>query len=521
MILRANMRKSRPARWGRMVVAVVATGAMLWATDKGPDAASYTATDNTVYSFTDLVSVGGSASVLSGVDDGVALLTLPFPFQFYGQSYTLACASANGVIYFVTTAQACVPQVDFANTDLSSTAPPGNLPAVLPLWMDLTFQVAGAGAVYYQSQGTPGSRRFIVEWSNAYPAVSQNPVTFEVVLYEGSNKILFQYQTVNLGAGDPATNGGLGSIGIRDTGGNTNNRQIAWSYDAAVLANSSAIVFTPPSSGQTSVNTVTSVPPGLQVSIDGTPYATPKVVSWAPGSSHVLQVTAQQTNGGTQTTFGNWSTSATTNQIQVTAQTPGTTYTANFTTQYLLTTGTNPANVGSVSGGGWYAAGTNATVKATVPANYTLAYFSGDLTGTTNPQPLTMNGPKNVVANYQSMATPVLTAAVSGKVDGGTAGQRVWSIRLSNTGLGTATGTQITGMAVTQTAGTPCSPVASVVTGFPVAIGAIAASGNATGTVTLNFAGCPDSTGRFSAKVTFTANSGGYTGSTTISNQTK
>jgi hypothetical protein len=68
-------------------------------------------------------------------------------------------------------------------------------------------------------------------------------VTFEVVLYEGTNRVLFQYQTVNLGAGNPASNGALATVGIRDTGGNTNNRQIEWSYAAPVLGNGTAISF--------------------------------------------------------------------------------------------------------------------------------------------------------------------------------------------------------------------------------------------------------------------------------------
>ena len=102
-----------------------------------------------------------------------------------------------------------------------------------------------------------------------------------------------------------------------------------------------------------------------------------------------------------------------------------------------------------------------------------------------------------------------------------TAGQRVWTFRLANTGPGAANNAQIAGVVLTQTAGTPCSPAASILTAFPITIGTIAPSANATGTVTINFAGCADTTGRFSAKVNFTANGGGYSGSTTVNNQTK
>ncbi len=229
------------------LAAVLLSTSTLGATDKGPDAALYIATNNTVYSFIDLVGGGGSASVLANTDDGVALLTLPFSFQYYGNNYTLICVSSNGLITFVTSATACSSAtVDFANTDLTSSATPGDAPTLVPYWTDLTFATPGAGAVYYQAQGTAGSRQFIVEWSNAYPQspqLSVSPVTFEVIFYEGTNQVLFQYQTVTLASGNPSASGATATVGIRDSGGNTNNRQIAWSYDAPVLADSTAILF--------------------------------------------------------------------------------------------------------------------------------------------------------------------------------------------------------------------------------------------------------------------------------------
>jgi pectate lyase len=189
-------------------------------------------------------------------------------------------------------------------------------------------------------------------------------------------------------------------------------------------------------------------------------------------------------------------------------------------TQYKFTSGTNPANGGTITAGGWLDAGSVVTVQATPSAGYKFAYFSGDLTGSTNPQSLTMNGPRNVVANFQALA-PVLTAAVAAKANGTIAGQRVWTIRLSDTGAGPALGAQMTGVTLTQVSGTACSPAASAVSTFPVAVGDIAVGANATGAVTLSFGGCPDSTARFTAKVSFSANSGAYTGSTTINNQPK
>jgi hypothetical protein len=234
---------------GTRAIAVTALLAIVsmttWAATKGPDAGGYTGTDATVYSFIDIGSGNGGTSVLTGTDDGLAALTLPFAFQFYGSAYSIACVSTNGALYFVANPGACGGFNDFSNTDLTNTVPPNDLPAVFPLWSDLTFDVPGAGAVFYKAVGSAGSRKFIVQWSNAYPQGVSAPVTFQAVLVEGSNTILFQYQGVDVGAGAPATNGGAATIGIRNTGAVTTQQQTQWSFGVSVLANSTALLFAP------------------------------------------------------------------------------------------------------------------------------------------------------------------------------------------------------------------------------------------------------------------------------------
>jgi hypothetical protein len=226
-----------------LLVALISSASLAgWAATKGPDAGGYAGTDETVYSFVDIAG-GGGVSVLAGADDAKAALTLPFPFRFYGQPYTIACVSSNGALYFVATATECDGFVDFANTDLTSTATPRDLPAILPFWSDLTFEVAGGGAVFYQTIGVPGSRRFVVQWTNAYPQGSPNPVTFQAILSEGTNAVLFQYQSAQLGAGNPARSGAQATVGIRNAGAPANQQQVPWSFNAPVIADNSALLF--------------------------------------------------------------------------------------------------------------------------------------------------------------------------------------------------------------------------------------------------------------------------------------
>jgi hypothetical protein len=279
---------------------LMALAAPMRALVRGPDAGGYQATDATVYSFVD-VSAGG-ASVLAGTDDGSAPLALPFAFTFYGQSYSMVCVSANGVLYFVASAAVCSNLNDFANIDLALTTP-NNWPALFPYWSDLTFQVPGAGSVFYQTVGAAGSRRFIVQWNNAVPgsaATATSAVTFQTLLVEGSNDILFQYKTVTLDAGNPASSGAQATVGIRNADGSTNNKLIEWSFNAPVLRDSMAIRFS---------GTVANAPPVTTAATSGRTGAN----GWFKGPVRVTLTatdpdspsvtTSYRIDGGAQTTY--------------------------------------------------------------------------------------------------------------------------------------------------------------------------------------------------------------------------
>jgi len=246
--MRDTMRIAGRIRLAAVLLTFLLAGRSGFAATRGPDAAGYTATDATVYSFVDIAGASGAASILSGIDDGTAVLTLPFAFRFYGVDYSQVCVSSNGALYFITSSAACSGFVDFGNTDPTATVTPSDLPSLFPFWSDLSFQVSGAGAVFYQTAGTAGSRRFVIQWDKAYPQDSPNPVTFQVILMEGTNGILFQYKEVDLGSGNAASRGGEATVGIRNIGAPSNLQQIAWSFDATVIANESAVLFSRASS---------------------------------------------------------------------------------------------------------------------------------------------------------------------------------------------------------------------------------------------------------------------------------
>ena len=82
-------------------------------------------------------------------------------------------------------------------------------------------------------------------------------------------------------------------------------------------------------------------------------------------------------------------------------------------TQYLLETGVDPADGGTVDvtpSGGWYNDGTTVTLTATPNAGYVFTGWTGDYTGTQNPLSVTMDGPKSLMAHF-SKATLVVDSA--------------------------------------------------------------------------------------------------------------
>jgi hypothetical protein len=284
--------------------------------------------------------------------------------------------------------------------------------------------------------------------------------------------------------------------------------------------NPASAVFTMNSCGSASI-TVDTAPSGRAIAVDGTSYTAPQTFNWLVGTNHTLNASTPQGGPpGTRYVFANWSQGGAMAQT-ITVPSSASSYIANFDTEYQLTSNVNPAAGGSITAGGWFGAGTVQSIGASANAGYQFAGFSGDLTGLTSPQNLTMNAPRNVVANFSALA-PILNGSISSR--SGAAATRQWMLTLTNSGLGAATGARITGLALTQTGGVACSaspvivdPVPPPSPSNPLLVGNVAASSSGSAGVTLNFGGCAPSA-RFKVVIGFAAD-GGYSGSTTLNNQ--
>jgi hypothetical protein len=111
---------------------------------------------------------------------------------------------------------------------------------------------------------------------------------------------------------------------------------------------------------------------------------------------------------------------------------------------------------------------------------------------------------------------PKLSALIANK--SGPQNARLWTIALTNKSYCPAENAQIDGLTLTQTYGATCAPIISTPASFPLGVGNILPSSTASGTVTVDFTGCPNNA-RFSATIPFSANSGAASGSKTLNNQ--
>jgi Divergent InlB B-repeat domain len=158
--------------------------------------------------------------------------------------------------------------------------------------------------------------------------------------------------------------------------------------------------------------TITSSPSGLAISTSGTgcepgTYTTPVTLIWTQGSSCTLSVVTPQGGPGTEYGFTEWQDGTTGTSDTVTAPTTSAVYSATFSTAYQLTTSATMG--GTVSAGGYYAAGTNAVITATPSTGYYFVNFTGSTTSTSNPLTVLMSGPQSITANFAPQTAPTVT----------------------------------------------------------------------------------------------------------------
>jgi uncharacterized repeat protein (TIGR01451 family) len=210
----------------------------------GPDDFGYTFKDSNTpegptYNWIEISGTG--TEVLPDSDDSwVEDIGLGFFFNYYGTDYSQLAISNNGLLFSGGTTW------QYVNEPITQT--PGVHGFIAPFWDDIVTWDS-AGAIYYKTIGTAPNRLFVVEWyDNQHYSSSTSGVTFEAILYEGSNNILFQYKDVDFGnvywavEGDnpPYDNGGSATVGIEGPAGDDG---LQYSFNEQVIDPRLAILF--------------------------------------------------------------------------------------------------------------------------------------------------------------------------------------------------------------------------------------------------------------------------------------
>ena len=178
------------------------------------------------------------------------------------------------------------------------------------------------------------------------------------------------------------------------------------------------------------VTTVTTNPNAARssVRVDGNFWYAPKSFAlpfdsgWTGGSTHSISADSPQQpfSVNTRFNFSSWSDSgAQTHNISAPSS-GNVTYTANITGDFVPAFFVNEGCAGSLgvspsspSGDGFYPSGSLVTFTETTNAGWTFTGFQFDLTGTTNPQNLTINDEELVVADFNTTTVPLAVTSLS------------------------------------------------------------------------------------------------------------
>ncbi len=177
---------------------------------------------------------------LNILDEGQQIITTPFPVQFGTNSYGSMRISDNGLISFTNDITGT-----WSNQQLPNAA---RITLIAPFWDDL--YPSGSSNVYWAVLGSAPSRELVIEWRDmrhwVCSADAAATVRFQVVFFENSNQILFNYlDTVFGGSCSFGDFGGSATIGVQASSSDASQN----SFNTQMLTDNSAVHWStaPPS----------------------------------------------------------------------------------------------------------------------------------------------------------------------------------------------------------------------------------------------------------------------------------
>jgi subtilisin family serine protease/PKD repeat protein len=174
--------------------------------------------------------VDGTRHALTG--DSSVTIPIGFSFTFFGTAFSNVTISSNGFLAFN-----AAGATSFSNVPIPSTGSPNGI--VAPFWDDLNPGVAGS--VYSKLEGVAPNRRLTVSWVGVPHFTAGGAISFQAILREGSDDIIFQYKDVVFGT--PGYDfGASATVGIENMEG-TDGTQ--YSYNQPSLSDATAFRYYP------------------------------------------------------------------------------------------------------------------------------------------------------------------------------------------------------------------------------------------------------------------------------------
>ena len=169
-------------------------------------------------------------------DDAVAFVGSPFLIPFGGGRFNGVFVSANGNASFTggftTSANAGLPSLQ--------------IPTLIAPWWDDLFPVTGtAQNVFWDVLGSAPNRELVVEWRDVRVSACQTDATatikFQIVFFESSDNILFNYADTSVGgACASADRGGSATVGLQTS----TQSAVQWSLNTPSLSDGLSLLWT-------------------------------------------------------------------------------------------------------------------------------------------------------------------------------------------------------------------------------------------------------------------------------------
>jgi hypothetical protein len=273
-----------------VLVSVLILIASASANTGGPDSFGYTYMDNSVSggpTFDWIEISGDGTSVLPDSDDLLAQnIPIGFNFNYYGTDHNELTISNNGLLFSgVGSGQWWNEPIKQSSihgfmapfwddiVTWNFSAPTANLDGMNPEAREKYEKFASSvpssvldvhqlnqeppnGSIYYKTIGIEPNRKFVVEWKdNQHFYSSPKGITFEAILFEGSNNIQFQYLSTEFGIA-LWDFGASATVGIESPDGNDG---LQYSFDEPVINPGLSILFKFPAENDLSISKVAQV----------------------------------------------------------------------------------------------------------------------------------------------------------------------------------------------------------------------------------------------------------------------